>query len=70
MKSFKKSLRLIGLIFLMLLASVGFGLMGVAPIQFSNKRRDFPETTVELVESEGEEKEVNHLEFKEKQNPV
>jgi hypothetical protein len=52
MKSFKKALRLLGYILLILLATVGIGLMGGVPIPTMNKKEDAIEVLVELVEDE------------------
>ncbi len=54
MKSFKKILRLSGLVLLIVLASVGIGLAGVVPIPTSTKKEDMIEINVELVESHEE----------------
>lgn len=51
MKSFKKILRLLGLVLLIVLASVGIGFGGGVPIPTSNKKEDTIEIKVELVES-------------------
>jgi hypothetical protein len=51
MKSFKKMLRLSGLVLLIVLATVGIGFGGGMPILPSNKKEDIIEIKVELVES-------------------
>ncbi|MGK7392485.1 MAG: hypothetical protein ACNS60_19175 [Candidatus Cyclobacteriaceae bacterium M2_1C_046] len=51
MKSFKKILRLLGLVLLIVLASIGVGFGAGVPIPASNKKEDTIEVTVELVES-------------------
>lgn len=51
MKSFKRILRLLGLVLLIVLACVGIGFGGGVPIPTSNKKEDTIEIKVELVES-------------------
>lgn len=51
MKSFKKILRLLGLVFLIVLATVGIGIGGSVPIPISSKKEDNIEIKIELVES-------------------
>ena len=51
MKSFKKILRLLGLVLLIVLASVGIGFGGGVPIPTSNKKEDTLKIKVESVES-------------------
>jgi hypothetical protein len=55
MKSFKKILRLLGLVLLIVLASFGVCIGGGAPIQRPNKKEDTIEIKVELVESDNDE---------------
>lgn len=54
--SFRKPLRLLGFVALMLLASVGIGLTGAAPMAFGNRQR-FIDTKpkIELVERKKDE---------------
>lgn len=51
MKSLKKIMRLLGLIILIILATVGIGIGGVAPVPLSSKKENTIEIKVELVES-------------------
>jgi hypothetical protein len=64
MKSFKKLLRLLGLVFLIVLASVGMSLGGGVPIPPSNKKEDYIEVTVELDESDEEQTELGQFNLK------
>ncbi|NEU10491.1 hypothetical protein GZH53_19350 [Flavihumibacter sp. R14] len=50
MKSFKKLLRLSGLVLLIALACFGIGIIGGTPVPPRNKREDTIEIVVELVE--------------------
>lgn len=50
MESFKKALRLIILILLIVLASVGIGMSGGVPLPNQSVRRDKEEAETELVE--------------------
>ena len=65
MKSFKKTLRLLGLVFLIVLASLGIGFVGGVPIPPSKKREDTIELKTELVEDK--EDETKLFQFKIKQ---
>ncbi len=51
MKSFKKTLKLLGLVLLIVLASVGIGISGGVSIPPTKKKEDTIEIKVELVES-------------------
>lgn len=64
MKSFKKILRLLGLVLLIVLASVGLGIGGGIPIQPSNKKEDVIEIKVELVESNENKTKLGQFDFK------
>lgn len=64
MKSFKKILRLSGLVLLIVLASIGIGLAGVVPIPTSTKKEDTIEIKVELVESHEEKTKFNLFQIK------
>lgn len=55
MKSFKKTLRLLGLILLIVLASLGIGFVGGVPIPPSKKRENTIELKTELVEDKEDE---------------
>lgn len=50
MKSFKKALRLIGLVLLLILATVGVGLTGGIPLRRTNKRDEIIEINVTVGE--------------------
>lgn len=56
MKRIKRTLRLLGLIILMILASVGIGIGGGAPIPQIKRRDDPIEIQDELVESTDDDK--------------
>lgn len=64
MKSFKKILRLLGLVLLIVLASVGLGIGGGIPIPPSNKKEDTIEIKVELVESNEDKTKLGQFDFK------
>jgi hypothetical protein len=55
MKNLKKTMRLLGLFLLIVLASIGIGISGGVPISPSNKREDAFEIKIELVESNEDE---------------
>ena len=55
MKKVKKFLRLLGLIFLMLLAAAGVGLTGAAPTTQKRERHIDTEAKIELVEKKQDE---------------
>jgi hypothetical protein len=65
MKSFKKTLRLLGLVLLIVLASLGIGFVGGIPIPPIKKREDTIELKTELVEDK--EDETKLFQFKAKQ---
>ncbi len=65
MKSFKKTLRLLGLVLLIVLATLGIGFVGGVPIPPSNKRENTIELKTELVEDK--EDETKLFQFKIKQ---
>lgn len=63
MKKWQRALRLVLLIFLIVLASVGIGLTGAAPVLPKNrKRKPQMETKNELVEKEEKQLKVKALE--------
>jgi len=62
MKKFKRILKLLGLICLIILASVGMGIGGAVPIPMVNKKEDTIELIVES--SEDDKAELNELEIK------
>ena len=62
MKKLKKALKLFALVCLILLASLGIGLVGGIPISFSDKRRQTPDIKIELVEVKDEESDVKDFE--------
>ncbi|GAA0886507.1 hypothetical protein GCM10009120_51060 [Sphingobacterium siyangense subsp. cladoniae] len=61
MKSFKKILRLSGLGLLIVLASIGIGLGGGAPILSSKKKEDTIEINVKLVENNQDKTALSQL---------
>lgn len=64
MKSFKKTLKLLGLVFLIVLASVGIGFGGGIPIPSSNKREGTMVINVELVQSNEDETKLIEVDIK------
>ena len=62
MKKFKKALKFFALISLILLASLGIGIVGGIPISFSDKRRQTPDIKIELVETNEEESDIKEFE--------
>jgi len=62
MKKFKRILRLLGLICLIILASVGMGIGGAVPLPMANKKEDTIELIVES--SDDDEAELNELKIK------
>jgi len=56
MKNFKRTLRLLGLVTLIILASVGIGIGGCVPIPPANKKEETIEIIVELEESSNDDK--------------
>jgi hypothetical protein len=64
MKSFKKILRLSGLVLLIVLAGVGIGFGGGVPIPTSNKREDTIEINIELVESNEDQTKLGQFDIK------
>ncbi len=64
MKSFKKTLQLLGLILLIILASLGIGFVGGVPIPPSNKRENTIELKTELIEDKEDETKVFHFNIK------
>ena len=64
MKSFKKTFKLLGLVFLIVLASVGIGFGGGIPIPSSNKREDTIAIKIELVESNKDETKLIEVDIK------
>jgi hypothetical protein len=64
MKSFKKALKLLGLVLLMVLASVGLGIGGGIPIPPSNKKEDTIEIKVEFVDSKEGNTKLGQFDFK------
>lgn len=62
MNNFKRTLKLLGLICLIVLASVGMGIGGAVPIPMANKKED----TIELIvkSDDIDETELNELEIK------
>lgn len=52
MKRFKKATRLLGLVVLLFLASVGIGISGGVPVSTPGRKEDTIETTAEAVGSD------------------
>lgn len=65
MKSFKKILRLLGLILLIVLASLGIGFVGGVPIPPTKKRENTIEIKTELVEDKEDETKLFQFKIKE-----
>ncbi|MBE9600005.1 hypothetical protein [Pedobacter sp. MC2016-24] len=62
MKRFKKTMKLIGFVLLIVLASVGIGVTGVPPVPVSRKKEDTIEVTTESTDTPAEEtKQVQFL---------
>lgn len=61
MKNLKKTIKLFGFILLIILASVGVGIGGGAPVLPTGKKEDSIEIKVELPESKDNENEVIEL---------
>jgi hypothetical protein len=55
MQRFKRTIRLLGLVLLMLLASMGVGLSGGVPLSRSSKENDLIEIRQELTDQKEEE---------------
>lgn len=64
MKSLKKTIKLFGFVLLIILASVGVGIGGSAPVLPTSKKEDSIEVKVELQESKDNENEVIELSIK------
>jgi hypothetical protein len=64
MKSFKKALKLSGLIILIVLASFGIGLTGGVPIPRSNKKEDNIEINVKLPDDDEDEARLTQFNIK------
>lgn len=55
MKSFKKTVKLIGFVLLIVLASVGIGITGAPPVPLSRKKEDTIEVKTESTETQADE---------------
>ena len=55
MEKFKRTLRLVGLIALMILASVGIGITGAVPVPTTNRKEETVETIAEIEEFSDDE---------------
>lgn len=64
MKSLKKTIKLLGFVLLIILASVGVGIGGGAPVLPTSKKEDSIEIKVELPESKDNENEVIEINIK------
>jgi len=62
MKKIKKALKFLVLICLIILASVGIGMVGGIPISFSDKRKQTPDIKIELVETDEKDSEIKEFE--------
>ncbi len=63
MKRFKKTLRLLGLMCLIILAAFGVGIAGGVPIPPSNKRQHDIEVKIELHDTEESEADLVAFDF-------
>ena len=61
MKDFKKTIRLFGLVVLIVLASLGIGICGGIPIPTSNRKEDSVKIKIEVVESKEDDKPESEL---------
>jgi hypothetical protein len=61
MRSFKKTMKLIGFVLLIVLASLGIGLTGAPPVPVSRKKEDTIEVTTETDETQADE--TKHVQF-------
>jgi len=64
MKKIKKAIKLFALVCLIILASLGLGIVGGIPIPFSDKRKQSSDIKIELVESIEEESDVKEFDSK------
>ena len=62
MKRLKKALRLLFLVCLILLASLGIGAVGGIPLPITDKRKQSPDINIELVEPEDEKLDMKEFE--------
>lgn len=62
MKKLKKALKMLALVSLIILASLGIGMAGGIPIPFSDKRREKQDVNIELVETAEEDEEMKNFE--------
>lgn len=61
MEKLKKIIRISGLVIMVILASVGLGLVGGVPIPSSSRSKEPIEINIELEESNDEEQEITEL---------
>jgi hypothetical protein len=59
MKRFNKILRLIGLVLLLCLATIGISIGGGVPVPFARRKENTAEIKIELVETKDDESQVN-----------
>ena len=64
MKRFKKMLRLLGLIVLLVLATVGIGIGGGVPVRSANRKENTIEITTDELENGEDKKEISQLDIK------
>ena len=62
MKKIKKALRFLFLVFLILLASFGIGMVGGIPLPMTDKRKQTPDINIELVEPQDEASDIKEFE--------
>ena len=62
MKLLKKTVKLLGITMLIVLASIGIGLGGGIPIPSSKKKEDFLEIKIELVDTNDDQKKLGEFE--------
>jgi hypothetical protein len=61
MKKMKSMFKLLGLVFLIILASIGIGIVGGVPLFPTSKREDNVVVKIELVESKEEKTDLDQL---------
>jgi len=66
MRSFKKALKMSGLVFLIVLASFGVGIGGGVPVPASKRKEETPEVKTELFDSTLEKNETNENDLEKK----
>lgn len=64
MRKIMKAIRLLGLVLMILLASIGIGLTGGVPVFSNSRKEDQNEIKIELVETEKEDETTKKSDFK------